>query len=128
MWSCTKNSAGKYKRDPGSWAGVNELFSYFQTNDSLSQAGTVYGISATTSGYTYSNVQVGDVIQFHNGTTWKHSVIVSEIKSGTRSTSSILCAAHSGEETNKSLASYMASSSPHQSYRIIHINNFITAY
>ena len=44
---------------------LNELWKYFQINDSPSQEGTVYGISATTSNYDKSNVQVGDVIEFH---------------------------------------------------------------
>ena len=64
-WSCAKNSSGKYKYETLSWVGVNELWKYFQINDSPSQAGTVYGISASTSGYDKSNVQVGDIIQFH---------------------------------------------------------------
>ena len=61
-----KNGSKKYSYDTVSWVGVNELWTYFQTNDSPSQAGTVYGISATTSGYTSSSVQLGDVIQFNN--------------------------------------------------------------
>lgn len=125
QWSCTKNSNGKYYRDPSSWAGVIPLYTYFQLNDNPSVAGTVYGISATTSGYSYSNVQVGDVIQFHNGSRWRHTVIVSEILSGTRTTAKILCAAHTTDQDKKPLSTYLSST---PTYRVIHINNFITQY
>ena len=75
-WSCAKDSSNKYKYETLSWVGVNELWKYFQTNDSPSKAGTVYGISATTSGYDKSNVQLGDVIQFHNGSIWRFRRLV----------------------------------------------------
>ena len=119
-WSCAKNSSGKYKYETLSWVGVNELWKYFQINDSPSQAGTVYGISASTSGYDKSNVQVGDVIQFHNGSIWRNSVIVSK-KEG----STVYCAAHTGNEAAKPLNDYL---STYPSYRVAHINNFITSY
>ena len=110
----------KYKYETLSWVGVNELWKYFQINDSPSQAGTVYGISATTSGYDKSNVQVGDVIQFHNGSIWRHSVIVSK-KEG----STVYCAAHTSNEDAKPLDDYLTT---YSSYRVAHIYNFITSY
>ena len=58
-WSCKKNSAGKYTYETYSWISVNDLWTYFQKNDSPSQAGTVYGISATTSGYNSSTFTAG---------------------------------------------------------------------
>lgn len=119
-WSCAKNSSGKYKYETLSWVGVNELWKYFQINDSPSQAGTVYGISATTSGYDRSNVEVGDIIQFHNGSIWRHSVIVSK-KDG----STVYCAARTGNEAEKPLDDYLKT---YPSYRVGHINNFITSY
>ena len=119
-WSCKKNSAGKYTYETYSWISVNDLWTYFQKNDSPSQAGTVYGISATTSGYNYSNAQVGDVIQFHNGSMWRHSVIVSEIVNGQRR-----CAAHTDDYAARLLSEYLAI---YSNYRVAHINNFITSY
>lgn len=120
-WACSKkNGSKKYSYDTISWVGVNELWTYFQTNDSPSQAGTVYGISATTSGYNSSNVQLGDIIQFNNGDIWRHSVIVSEITDGV-----VYCAAHSDDQERKSLNEYM---SKYKKYRVAHINNFITSY
>ena len=120
-WACSKkNGSKKYSYDTVSWVGVNELWTYFQTNDSPSQAGTVYGISATTSGYTSSSVQLGDVIQFNNGDIWRHSVIVSEITDGV-----VYCAAHSDDQARKPLNDYM---SKYESYRVAHINNFIISY
>lgn len=92
----------------------------FPDNDSPSQAGTVYGISASTSGYDKSNVQVGDIIQFHNGNIWRHSVIVSK-KEG----STVYCAAHTSNEAAKPLDDYL---NTYPSYRVGHINNFITSY
>ena len=119
-WACAKNSSGKYKYETLSWVGVNELWKYFQINDSPSQAGTVYGISATTSGYDKSNVQVGDVIQFHNGSIWRHSVIVSKKEGNT-----VYCAAHTDNQDAKPLDDYLRT---YSSYRVAHINNFITSY
>lgn len=62
-WACKKNSKQKYVYETVSWVGVNELWTYLQTNDSPSKAGTVYGVSATTSGYNSSNLQLGDMFK-----------------------------------------------------------------
>ncbi|WP_276981326.1 amidase domain-containing protein [Johnsonella ignava] len=119
-WACKKNSDKKYVYETVSWVGVNELWTYFQINDSFSQAGTVYGVSSTTRGYNSSNVQVGDVIQFYNGNIWRHSVIVSEITDGI-----VYCAAHSSNYARRKLSEYI---SLYPTYRVAHINNYILAY
>ncbi|MDO4331533.1 MAG: amidase domain-containing protein [Eubacteriales bacterium] len=129
-WYCTKQStganAGKYVAATASWSGVAALYEYFKSNDNLSLAGTVYGISANTQSYTIADIQVGDVVQFAEGSNWHHSVIVSAIGSGTRTTGKIYCAAHSDSQINKSIQQYL--NDGFTNYRIIHINNFITSY
>lgn len=119
-WACKKNSMNKYAYETVSWVGVNELWTYLQTNDSPSQAGTVYGVSATTSGYNSSNVQLGDVIQLYNGNKWVHSIIVSEITDGI-----VYCAAHTGNYDRRKLSEYINN---YPKYRVAHINSYITSY
>lgn len=124
-WSCKKEN-GKYYRETPSWSGVNEFYDYCRWNDNLSLAGTVYGISAKTSGYSYSNVQVGDIIQFQNPYTnrWQHSMIVSGIDSNTPN--GIYLCGHGGDAQNEPLSVKLGEFQ--NRYRVIHINNYIVEY
>lgn len=124
-WYCTKVN-GVYLRATASWSGVGEFYDYCRWNDNLSLAGTVYGISATTSGYTYENVQLGDIIQFQNPYTkdWQHSMIVTAIEQNTPQ--KIFLSGHGGDVEREPLSDKLAQFG--NLYRVIHINNFITSY
>jgi len=131
-WSCTKQTTGtntgKYYRDIPVWAGVSNLFTYFQGNDNEAFAGTKHGISATTSNIKIADLQLGDVIQFFNGLIWRHSVIVSEITTQAnqvQDSTKVKVAAHTNDYAARPLSEYLASGSGYTTYRLIRINKFI---
>lgn len=60
-----------------SWAGVNQLYSFLtRSNPSDSNIGPY----ATEKTLTYANAYTGDIVQGHNGTTWRHSTIVTKFE------------------------------------------------
>lgn len=56
-----------------SWAGVNQLYEFLtRSNPGNSNIGPY----ATKKSLTYNNASIGDVVQGHNGTVWRHSTVV----------------------------------------------------
>ena len=62
-----------------SWAGVNQLYEFLtRSNPGDSNIGPY----ATEKEVTYANAFTGDIVQKHNGTTWRHSMIVTKFSGG----------------------------------------------
>ena len=68
-----------YFRDNGnrssSWAGVGELYTFLTRSNHND-----YDISPYAYDMGIYNASLGDIIQFHNGYTWRHSTIVTKIE------------------------------------------------
>lgn len=56
-----------------SWSGVNELYSFLTR---LNPSDTSKGPFAVTKELSYTNAYVGDIVQGYNGSTWRHSTVV----------------------------------------------------
>ncbi|MGF7050759.1 hypothetical protein J2T13_005309 [Paenibacillus sp. DS2015] len=60
-----------------SWAGVDQLYQFLtRSNPSNTNIGP-YGTSKT---LTYANAFLGDIVQGHNGTIWRHSTVVTKFE------------------------------------------------
>ncbi len=60
-----------------SWAGVKELYTFLtRSNPSDSNIGPY----ATEKTLTYANAYTGDIVQGHNGNTWRHSTVVTKFE------------------------------------------------
>lgn len=58
-----------------SWAGVNQLYTFLTRSN---PSDTNKGPYATEKDLTYANAFLGDVVQGHNGSTWRHSTVVTK--------------------------------------------------
>lgn len=58
-----------------SWSGVNELYSFLTRKN---PSDTNKGPYATEKALTYDNAYLGDIVQGHNGKTWRHSTVVTK--------------------------------------------------
>ena len=63
-----------YYKDSGnrssSWAGVNELYTFLTRSNPSSDNKGPY---AKEKNLTYENAKIGDIVQGHNGSIWRHS-------------------------------------------------------
>ena len=60
-----------------SWAGVNQLYQFLTRSNPGSSNKGPYG---TLLDLTYANAYTGDIVQGHNGTTWRHSTVVTKFE------------------------------------------------
>lgn len=60
-----------------SWAGVNQLYAFLVRSN---PSDTNIGPYAEERELVYTNVYEGDIVQGHNGTTWRHSTIVTKVE------------------------------------------------
>ena len=60
-----------------SWAGVNQLYQFLTRSNPGNNSIGPYG---TEKDLTYANAFLGDIVQGHDGSTWKHSTVVTRFE------------------------------------------------
>ncbi len=107
--SCVMNFTAIYgwyylsiNRRSASWTGVDFFFDFMTTNEGVGPFGIEVGLDA---------VDIGDIIQLSNGTSFYHTLVITEIRDG-----EIYICANSIDSLDRPLSSY-----DYVSLRAIHI-------